>query len=381
MYRQQYSYEMLVHAYQAVKETGMSIAGAAKLYNVPDSTLRDRLFGRVDLLTTTVGCKTVLSNEEESKLIQLLQTFSKLGYRIWRNKVVEMASDYCVSLKKRSVNETFKNNWYYGFVKRWPVVKELVTKEGNKKASDVPITSVLSYYYSELENVLLKHRFIDRPHAIYSMSDLEMTRENQTARSTEALVTILACGNANGLVIPPYFVYHDTARSSPDEVIGETDKGIHSYVLKDGELNFEVFTEFLEEHFIKNIAFDLAQQPVLLLVDGNKFCSSVALMDLAESHNIVLLFTPAKITRALQPLELECFGLFRHLFQSECQKLILKTSSDISLTNVGSLACSVYNKALSRTSIREGFRKTGIYPFRKDALTVDEEESEITLSA
>ena len=78
-------------------------------------------------------------------------------------------------MKKRSVNETFKNNWYYGFVKRWPVVKELVTKEGNKKASDVPITSVLSYYYSELENVLLKHRFIDRPHAIYSMSDLEIT--------------------------------------------------------------------------------------------------------------------------------------------------------------------------------------------------------------
>ena len=56
----------------SVKEKKMTIRGAAKKYNVPYSTLKDRVKGRV-LHGTKPGVKTALSPEEEEELVKCIQ--------------------------------------------------------------------------------------------------------------------------------------------------------------------------------------------------------------------------------------------------------------------------------------------------------------------
>ena len=105
----------------------------------------------------------------------------------------------------------------------------------------------------------------------------------------------------------------------------------------------------------------------------------MSLIELAESLNIVFFFSPAKVKEAVQPLDLACIGPFCEMYQKECHKLMIQTSSNISLSNLCSLICSVYEKAFFHSNIIEGFRKTGLFPLNKDALVVNDEESEITL--
>ena len=69
--------------YKAVKEyrdgTSLSLRGLATAYNVPESTMRDRIKGRVALLTSKVGRRTVLTDTEEKQLTGYLASCAELG--------------------------------------------------------------------------------------------------------------------------------------------------------------------------------------------------------------------------------------------------------------------------------------------------------------
>lgn len=61
-------------AMKAVEDKKMTIRGAAKRFNVPYSTLKDRVRGRVRH-GTKPGVKTVLSPEEEEELVKCIKVF------------------------------------------------------------------------------------------------------------------------------------------------------------------------------------------------------------------------------------------------------------------------------------------------------------------
>ena len=75
---------------------------------------------------------------------------------------------------------------------------------------------------------------------------------------------------------------------------------------------------------------------------------------------------PAHTSHLLQPLDVGCFGPFQRIYDSECHKFIRQTSTVI--TQICSIACRVYFKALSPENLHSAFRKTGIYPFNNSVL-------------
>ena len=59
----------MTNAYIAVKEDNLSIRRAAKSYEVPFQTLRERVSGEVDPGCCSMGKQPLLSLEEEAKLV------------------------------------------------------------------------------------------------------------------------------------------------------------------------------------------------------------------------------------------------------------------------------------------------------------------------
>ena len=55
-----YAHDALTNAYIQCVENKMPVKKAAKLYNIPHTTLRDRLSGRVHIDTLLIQIKTVL---------------------------------------------------------------------------------------------------------------------------------------------------------------------------------------------------------------------------------------------------------------------------------------------------------------------------------
>ena len=78
-------------AVDAVMKDGLSVRRAAEVYNVPKSTLGDRISRRV-LPGSVSGPVRYLSDREEDELIHFLLECASIGYPRSRLEVIAMCS-------------------------------------------------------------------------------------------------------------------------------------------------------------------------------------------------------------------------------------------------------------------------------------------------
>ena len=71
--------EQLGNAFKEVKEGRLSVQRAAELYNVPKSTLSDRVSGRVEFGSHS-GPARYLTDEEEEELVNFICGCASMGY-------------------------------------------------------------------------------------------------------------------------------------------------------------------------------------------------------------------------------------------------------------------------------------------------------------
>ena len=103
-------------------DKGESICRAAELYNVPQSTLYDRVSGKV-MHGARSGSQPYLSIEEKEELIItnfLLET-AKIGYAHTRKQVITLVQQI-VNSKGIAAAMTITNGWWERYVQRHPQI-------------------------------------------------------------------------------------------------------------------------------------------------------------------------------------------------------------------------------------------------------------------
>ena len=161
--------------------------------------------------------------------------------------------------------------------------------------------------------------------------------------------TILGCRSARGVAIPPFFVFPGK-RMLPDLMDGAT-PGAAGTVSDSGWSNGEVFRKHLDEHFLKFTPQREPGQHILLLLDGDKSHISVGALDWAKSHDIIFFILPAHTSHVLQPVDVGCCGPFQKMYHDECHKITRITSYTVTRYDICSVACRVYNRALSEENL------------------------------
>ncbi|KAJ8303709.1 hypothetical protein KUTeg_018741 [Tegillarca granosa] len=114
----QYSPTAVTNAMEKIRAKEVSIYKAFKIYNIPETTLRHREAERVDIETVRSGPSTLLTLEEEAKLVQHLKYIATLGYGYTRNELLDIASDYTYECGKRSKDKPLSRQWYSSFLTR-----------------------------------------------------------------------------------------------------------------------------------------------------------------------------------------------------------------------------------------------------------------------
>ncbi|KAJ8320728.1 hypothetical protein KUTeg_002315 [Tegillarca granosa] len=84
-------FEALRNVYNTVKRTGDSIRKSAKMFGIPESTLRSRL-KNPDLFDSKVGHPTIFTKAEETQLAEHCKNMASLGYGYCMYQVLELAS-------------------------------------------------------------------------------------------------------------------------------------------------------------------------------------------------------------------------------------------------------------------------------------------------
>ncbi|CAC5405944.1 unnamed protein product [Mytilus coruscus] len=292
----------------------------------------------VDPECTTMGKAPLFTLDEESRLVTHLMDMGELGYGYYRQDVLDIATDYAITLDlKTKDDKPLSLAWFYGMIRRWPdlkVVKQRaleVVKANNANKENI------SKYFNELENVLLKYNRINKPHLIYNVDE-----KSVAISGNGETVTILGCGNAIGNALPPFFIF--PGQKMDDKKLLE---GLHQELL--------------------------AQS--LRLENGHTSHIPVGTFEWARNHNIVLQLIPAHTSHFLHLLDVGCYGLLQDIYNSLCHKTIRTKNCALDHNDVCPMVCKAYKK-LSTNNLQSAFRKTGIYPFTKDVMDLPLEPSE-----
>ena len=193
--RLQYDRSNLARAYEATL-SGMSVYSAARQYRVPESTLRDRTRGNI-AVDVKLGHGTLLSTEEEQKLVAHITYMADIGYGYNKSSIQYMARGYSASGKEpmgKKLEETgyLSNCWFYGFMNRWPELKDVKPRKLAILVSRAKSASsgVLNNFYKELGTILTSNNLKDKPERIWNIDETGVSTEHSPPR--------IVCLNCNG---------------------------------------------------------------------------------------------------------------------------------------------------------------------------------------
>ena len=370
-----YSQENLAKAFKAVKEKNTPVQRAAREFGVPESTLRDRIKGKVSLQKTRSGPPPVLGVKEENKLVEYLQLLTDFGYSFSRSDVTNLATDFAVVLGKREPTDTFTHQWYYSFLSRWPglVSKRPVgTKQQAEKAASL---DCLTNYFHQLQSTLKKYNLSSSPDSLFvideicintdksppeviSWRDVRYDKNRQEVRPT---LTLIVCGNSTGARLPGFFIF--PGRTVSSESIEDCSPGTGATCSDDGSTNSSVFQLYLENHFLKFIERKEEAQPILLLYDGHRTFISPALIELYKKQFVHLFPLPPLVSQALVELKAGIFQDFVARFNEESDDFLESEFERSIHSSVCVVACKAYKKAVNSIILKSFFKHVGIYPF------------------
>ena len=316
-------------------QKGVSIRRAAEVYDVPRSTLHDRVSGKVNFGSRS-GPDKYLTDEEEEEMVCFLNICATLGYARSKKQVVSLVQ-FLVSAK--GLNVKVSDGWWQGFVKRHG---NLTLRAAEPLAYARAISSqpeVLNQYYTVLEETLEKHELFDKPCQIYNLDETGMpldprppkvvcpkgTKHAQSIGSgSKAQITALCCCNAAGSVMPPMIIF-DRQTLKPELTVGEIPGTMYG-LSKNGWIDAELFELWFKHHFLTHAP---PVRPLLLIMDGHSSHFQPQVIRMAAKEDIIMFVLPPHSTHLTQPLDCGCFGPLKTAWRNVCKEYLTLNSEKV----------------------------------------------------
>ena len=172
-------------------------------------------------------------------------------------------------------------------------------------------------------------------------------------------ITILCCVNAIGASIPGFYLFW--GKNQLKNYIQNCEPGACMAAHPHAWMTKELFLNWLT-HFSGSIPGGVSpENRHLLVLDGHG--SHIAVQTIEEANNlgIDLLTLPAHTTHRLQPLDVSVFGPFKNYFRNEQASWMAKNPGvEFKRVELAELASKAFQRALTPSNIKVGFRRTGI---------------------
>lgn len=192
------------------------------------------------------------------------------------------------------------------------------------------------------------------------------------ANAAQALVTVIDSVTAKGIHLPPGIIFKGQKLqmqwfTEQFRAIVPPEWGFD--VSDNGWTSNTIAIKWLRDIFvpaINKIRNDDESRAVLLVLDGHDSHRSVEFMTMCYRHNIHPCWLPAHTSHGLQPLDNGIFSVFKGAFDKAMEDINSQTDSS-PLGKINFIRCLVKaRKAVTKRTIKNTFRHTGIYPISRE---------------
>lgn len=247
--RFQYSPNKMARAIEECRQ-GMHIRQAATRFNVPKSTLWNKLKGIVPTQSVGFsGFKSILGDDIENALEEWILKCSRMGFPITKNKLLDSIKKIVTS---RNLTTPFKNgkpgrSWYYSFLKRHRKIAQKHAEYVNAGRGSVTKEKIEEWFDNVKNNLKEDFEILKEPSRVWNMDETSFnlapsgqlilaergaTVYSKHSKSDKENITTLVGVNAEGLLAPPLTLYKyeripvSIAKKSPSYwVLGRSESG------------------------------------------------------------------------------------------------------------------------------------------------------------
>ena len=374
----------MVRAVDSVLKKGTSIRKAAKEYDIPKSTIADRISGRV-LMGAVSGPNRYLDAQQEEELVHFLMECASVGYPRSRQAVIGMVERI---LNDRGIQRTVTHGWWESFCHRHPNVSLRTTASlslSRAKASDI---NVVNKYFDLLQSTMDEYDLHDKPCQLFNVDETGMPLNPKplkmvcgtgsknpvsTGSGNKSQITIVGCVNAAGYCIPPMVIYGRKTISAAlvENEIPGTIYGLSSK----GWIDQDLFDQWFD-HFLY---YAPSARPLLLMMDGHSshYCPSV--IHRASKNEVILMALPPNTTHLTQPLDKGTYGPLKIEWRKVCHEYVVQNPGKvITQNNFSTLFSKTWMKSMTITNVMAGFSTAGIYPLDRNKVISKLEEAMFT---
>ncbi|EDN08103.1 conserved hypothetical protein [Histoplasma mississippiense (nom. inval.)] len=356
------------------------IRAAARAYEVPYSSLYDRLHGRTTRKDSQLKNRK-LSLTEEASLIQWILSMTERGQSPRITTVRNMAN---LLLSEREIKSESKppptvgECWVRNFVNRHEELKSTFSRKYDHQRALCENPEIIRGWFNLVRNTIAKYGIAQEDTYNFDETGFQMgvigtarvitgservDRPNLIQPGDREWATVIAGVNATGWALRTMIILKGKMHQSHWY---ETEKLPHDWVIgvsENGWTNDKLGLIWLKEIFDKDTRSRTKGKYRLLILDGHGSHASAEFDQFCSENDIIALYMPSHSSHLLQPLDVSCFSPLKKAYRRQVEKQMQLGINHIDKEEFLTLYPAAHMEALNENNIKSGFKATGLVPY------------------
>lgn len=349
-----------------------SIRAAAKIYNVPKTTILRRRKHQLSRRDTMPNSRK-LTNLEESTIVEYILDLDSRSFPPRLSGVQDMANRLLADRDAPPVGP----RWAANFVKRHKELTTRFTRRYDYQRALCEDPKLIQPWFELVRETVAKYGILEEDFHNFDetgfmmgmiSTTLVVTSSDRYGRPTLAQpgdrewVSVIQSISSRGEVIPPFIIvagqYHlsnwyEDSVLPKDWVISTTPNGWTTN---------EKGVEWIR-HFEKHTMPRTRGAYRLLTMDGHESHHSTEFELFCKEHKIITLCMPSHSSHILQPLDVGCFGPLKKAYGKEIEVLMRAGITHITKADFLPAFRAAFKAAMTDKNIQGAFRGAGLIPF------------------
>lgn len=355
-----------------------SIRAAARIFDVPMTTLYGRMKGHPEVFTT-YNNKFKMTQIEEESLVQWIMSMGKRGMPPRPSHVEAMANNLIARRGEQLPSSPVGKNWVQGFLKRH---MELTTKFIRKYAylrAKCEDPKVVQHWFNQYLEIKAQYGILDEDTYNFDETGFAMgviaTAKVVTSSETfgkpphtqpgnREWVTAIESINACGWALPPMVIFKGKLHQQALTDLLPEDWRIEWS--DNGWTNNRIGLEWLSKTFEPATRDKTKGQYRMLILDGHGSHVAPEFDVFCSQHNIIPICMPAHSSHLLQPLDVTCFSVLKRMYGAQVETKMSGKVQHIDKEDFLEIYPIARQQTFKSTTIRNGFLATGLIPYEPE---------------